>query len=133
MHSEIISIDESARLESRKKWDYFKEFWYARSDGSVVPIWGGVPWMNNRRRRVKGKLRSKRPGGRKRYKQGDALMQSTGILRGALLADFNVTQNQISMETPVPYAGYQNVLRPWNYFTDEDAGKVASIICRQMK
>lgn len=134
LHSRIVlQFDKLSKGGSNRgsTWEYFKTAWYARSDGTEVPIWGGIRKARGQGI-VKGKLRSKNPEGKKTYKRGDSLMQSTGILRGALLADLRVNMSAVEMRTPVKYAGFQEALRPWNYVTDEESSMIMSMISRQL-
>jgi hypothetical protein len=78
-------------------WPGFKNPWYSRADGSSVPIWGGVPKVNGERGMVKGRLRSKNPEGKKRYTQQSKLVQSTGVLRQALLSDIRIGNGRIDL------------------------------------
>ncbi len=131
MHSRII-VQFREQGGRGVNWDPFMNPWYTRSDGTSVPITGGVPWKNNPKRKVKGKLRSKNPEGKKRYTANSKLMQSTGMLRSAILADMRISSTNIEMITPVKYAGYQNALRPWNYITQEELAMINSMIVRRL-
>lgn len=113
-------------------WPYFKNPWYTRKDGTEVPIWGGVP-RSDGTGRVKGKRRSKTPEGKKRYTPNSAMMQSTGIMRGALLHDMRISERGIDLQTPVEYAVYQDALRGFMYATEGEAEQVASMIARRMR
>jgi len=112
-------------------WAPFKNPWYTRKDGTQVPIWGGVPRADGRGL-VRGKKRSKNPEGKKRYTINSALVQSTGILRGALLHDMRISDKGIELNTPVPYAGYQNALREFMFVADDEISTVVSMIARRM-
>jgi len=114
-------------------WDPLKTDWYSRSDGVTVPIYGGVRWMNNPRRKVKGKLRSKNPEGKKRYTMNSALMQSTGMMRAALISDMRLTELGVSLGTPVKYAAWQNALRPFMFISHEEGAEIASMIARKLR
>jgi len=112
-------------------WAYFKNPWYTRKDGTEVPIWGGVPRADGTGL-VKGKKRSKTLDGKKRYTPNSAMMQSTGIMRGALLHDMRISERAIELVTPVEYAVYQNAMREFMYVADGEAGVVVSMIARRM-
>ena len=135
MHSRIIHQFSELRKGGTARgvtWEPFRNPWYTRSDGVSVPITGGVRWMNDPKRKVKGKLRTKNPEGAKRYTSGSALMQSTGMMRAALLSDIRISETGITLDTPVKYAVYQNSLRPWAYITPEEAAEINSMIARRL-
>ena len=112
-------------------WPYFKNPWYTRKDGTEVPIWGGVPRADGTGL-VKGKKRSKTVDGKKRYTPNSAMMQSTGIMRGALLHDMRISERAIELVTPVEYAVYQNAMREFMFVADSEAEPIASMIARRM-
>lgn len=114
-----------------KHWDYFKPM-YVRKDGTIVPIWGGVPKVRGKGL-VLGKIRSKTPGSKKRYQKGDHLMQNTGILKNALLQNIIIKGNLVRLITPVKYAGYQNSLRNFNYFAPDEAQYILNIFAQEFK
>ena len=130
LHSRIVAQFTNLRQGGSDRgvtWAPFKTAWYTRSDGTTVSIYGGVPKLSGRGK-VKAKLRSKIPGGKKRYKPGDALIQSTGILKGALLSDMRISGDGIELNTPVPYAVWQNNLRSFAHVTSEESKVIAGMI-----
>lgn len=135
LHSRIVRQFSDLRFGGSGRgvnWAPFKNPWYTRKDGTPVPIWGGVP-KSRGEGLVKGRLRSKNPEGAKRYTPRSNLMQSTGMLKAALLSDLRVGERGIELLTPTRYAKAQNDLREWNYITDEEAGMIGSIIERKLK
>lgn len=101
-------------------WPGFKPQ-YVRSDGAVVPAWGGTPKVRGRGS-VKGK---KRPSGQ-RVRPDSIMMQDTGRLRSALLTNAPVV-NETTLRiggTDLPvYAERQFIDYGRNplFFTAEDA------------
>ncbi len=136
MHSQILrQFQESAKGGTSRgvHWPYFKTAWYTRNDGTEVPIWGGVPKAEGYGKgNVKAKKRGNKPGGKRRYKQGDSLMQNTGILRGAMLADMQVSDSKIELLTPVIYAGTQDAMRPFSFITDGESQMIHSMITGEL-
>lgn len=112
-------------------WAYFKPQ-YIRKDGTVIPVWGGVRKVRGKGL-VKAKKRSKNPGGKRRYREGDLLMQHTGLLRNALLADFRFDGKAIILTTPLKYAARQNALRPFNFISDEEHSAIVEMIDRELE
>ena len=135
LHSRIVmqfsKLAKGGGSDRGVSWEPFKNPWYTRSDGTAVPIWGGVPKMNGKGM-VKGRLRSKNPEGKKRYTPNSALMQSTGVLRQALLSDIRIGNGRIELNTPVHYAAYQDALRPWAFINQEEAALIGSVIAKRM-
>lgn len=132
MHSRIVAQFKNQGEGRGVNWAPFKSPWYTRSDGTSVPITGGVPWMNNKRKKVKAKLRSKNPEGKKRYTPNSKLLMSTGMLRSALLADIRISADKIELLTPVKYARYQDELRPFNFINNEEAGIISTLITKRL-
>lgn len=135
LHSRIVQQFKLLRkggTDRDETWPYFKNPWYVRKDGTEVPIWGGVPRADGHGK-VKGKKRSKNPEGKKRYTRNSALMQSTGVMRAALISDMRISELKITLRTPTPYAGYQNALRSFHYITEAETADIAEMIARRMK
>ena len=135
LHSRIVKQYSDLRYGGSGRgmtWAPFRNPWYTRRDGTQVPIWGGVPKARGEGL-VKGRLRSKNPEGAKRYTQRSNLMQSTGMLKAALLSDLRISERGIELITPIRYAAAQNALREWNYITDGEAGLIGSIIERKLR
>ena len=104
---------------------------YVRINGTIVPLSGGLPKVYTSGL-VKAKLRSKSPTGKKRYKDGDLLMQNTGLLRNALLQNIKIDNEIITLSTPVKYAEHQNRLRPFNFFAQDEIETITDIINKEM-
>lgn len=133
MHSQITKQFSDLKHGGEARgvtWAPFKELWYTRSDGTEVSIFGGIKKANGQGK-VKAKLRSKNPEGKKRYNRQSNLVRSTGMIFDALLSHFRVSPTLIEMNTPVKYAGYQEKLRPWNFVTDQEADEITKMVARQ--
>lgn len=134
LHSRIVQQFNKLRKGGTDRdvtWSYFKNPWYTRKDGTQVPIWGGVPRADGNGM-VKGKKRSKNPEGKKRYTKNSALMQSTGVMKAALISDMRISAMGIKLITPTPYAPFQNALRNFHYITDSEAEMIAGFVSRRM-
>jgi hypothetical protein len=90
---------------------------YTRSDGTVVPAWGGVPKVRGRGN-VKGK---KRPSGAP-VKADEVMMVDTAHMRNEFLANpkYEENGNRVIFETTAEYAGVQNARRPFAFFAAVD-------------
>jgi hypothetical protein len=117
-------------------WPGFAPQYTRKTDGVVVPAWGGVPnigqysWINqrrresqkargekadrtNRNRKVKGR---KRPSGQ-RITPSSKLMQDTGATRATAMTGFvEETPTSITMGPGTPYAARQNAMRQFVFF-----------------
>lgn len=135
MHSRIVrqfSKSKKGGEDRGVSWAPFKNPWYTRKDGTAVPIWGGVPRADGRGM-VKGKKRSKTKDGTIRYTKDSLLMQSTGLMKGALLNDFRMGPNGIDMNTRIAYARHQDKLREFNFINAEEAEQIGSLAARAMQ
>jgi hypothetical protein len=93
-------------------WADFKPQYRRKTDGMVVPAWGGVRRLRGGSDTVRPR---RRPSGRFLTPQSN-LMQDTGRLR-ATRADVSfLSPKQIRFGPTVSYAGYQNSLRPFAFF-----------------
>ncbi len=131
LHSQqSLHFDKSAKGgEFRgEKWEYFKPQ-YIRLDGTEVPVWGGIP-KEKGEGMVEAAIRTKSP--LKYYKPDDHLMQNTGRLRNALLSEMRVSENQITLITPVNYAKEQDAMRPFNFLTETDIQFIERSIAREI-
>jgi len=130
MHGTILNQFDKAKHGGEARGVFWKPFsspYYTRADGTEVPIYGGIPKVLG-----KGKVLGRLRGGKHRARPGDLLMQSTGLLKGALLADFTVTEDKVAMNTPLIYAGTQEAMRSWNFFTEDDVNFVQQYLQNQL-
>ncbi len=132
MHARLLRhFDESSKGGTFRnvEWPYFRP-WYTTEDGKNEVMPWGQPGS-------KGKLRSKHKGTKKRYRPGALLMQNTGLLKGGLVADVEISSTEIKLITPIKYADQQNKLRPFNFFTATELlwiqKKANSILAKRIK
>lgn len=92
-------------------WDYFADQYTRKTDGAVVPAWGGVQKLRGDGV-VLGRLR---PSGQ-RVSLGDAIGQDTVHLRRAAMLSRRLDKSRLVMGTPVVYAEYFSRLRPFAEF-----------------
>ena len=94
---------------------------YVRSDGTVVPAWGGIPYA-----RGEGTVKPRtRPSGQP-FLEGDALMQDTNTMRARAALAFFLGKRQLKMGPQgVNYAAYQNAMRPFLFFNVPDDSNTA--------
>ena len=89
------------------------------------------PWFSPIRTR-KGKLIS--PVGRRvrhsgqKVHESSRIMQDTGHMARAALAQYRITNHFLEADTPVKYAKYQQAARPFAFVTDEDANYLRGLI-----
>lgn len=105
-------------------WRYFAPQYTRKTDGVTVPAWGGVPKLRGRGK-VKGR---KRPSGA-RIANGDAVMQDTMTMRSraALVIHMDKYMARLGPQG-VNYAGYQNAMRPFLFFTKRDGGVFSKML-----
>lgn len=105
-------------------WPPFAPQYVRKSDGVVVPAWGGVP-------RVRGGGRvqpRKRPSGQP-ITPASLLVQDTGRLRQRAAREYvEVSPASLVFGTRLEYAPYQQELRPFLFVTDEDADVLADMV-----
>jgi hypothetical protein len=109
-------------------WKPFAPQYTRKTDGAVVPAWGGTKKVRGAGR-VKGRLR---PSGT-RITKGSALLQDTNTLRSR--ATLTIRQTRTSMEVGpqgVNYAAKQHARRPFLFFTQSDGNKYGEIVRRHL-
>jgi hypothetical protein len=110
-------------------WDYFKPQYTRKTDGVVVPAWGGVPkfWGEG------DVLGRKRPSGAL-VKQGDAIMQDTMTMRGKAALVVALRKNEVTLGPQgVKYAAAQQARRPFLFFEiPKDSNRFVSILRRYL-
>ena len=84
-------------------WPWFAPQ-YTRSDGTVVPAEG-----------TRGVLGRLRPSG-KRVTRRSNLMRDTGRMQSGLLDQRKTGKKRMILDSSVEYTGYQNQLRPFQFF-----------------
>lgn len=93
-------------------WDYFAPQYTRKTDGAVVPAWGGVKKLRGRGK-VKGRLR---PSG-SRVTSRASLLQDTNTLRARALLARRITNTSVVMGSAGPsYSRYQHNLRPFVFW-----------------
>lgn len=131
----------SGRTLRGVRWKYFKYQYIRKTDGVTVPAWGGVPlirksWKYPRAKLVKGKLRSKQRGSKKRIKKGDSIMQNTGKMRSGILQKIRMTKYKITMRSAGDQKkiGFQNRLRPFLFFEiPHDVDKIKEYVIKYLE
>lgn len=97
---------------------------YTRSDGSVIPIWGGVERVD-KTAEVQPK---QRPSGRP-YTPASLLVQDTGRLRQRAATEVvEISPASLVFGTRLEYAGFQDALRPFLFVSDQEADHIAEMI-----
>jgi len=99
-------------------WSWFAPQ-YARADGTVVPAEGT--------RGVQGRLR---PSG-KRVTRRSNLMRDTGRMQSGLLDVRRSSKKKLIMDSSVQYTGYQNQLRPFQFFEYPKDYRIAEAMARK--
>jgi len=92
-------------------WEGFANQYVRKTDGVVVPAWGGV-------QKVYGEgfvLGRKRPSG-KRITKSSRLMQDTGKLTQAVAAKATISNRQMVLKTTTAYTEEQDRLRRFMYW-----------------
>lgn len=76
-------------------------------------------------------LGQKRPSG-KRVDASSKLLRDTGFLSQSVARELEVVDRgrSVTLTTPVLYAGYQQALRPYSFFIEEDAREYARMAAR---
>ncbi len=92
-------------------WKYFAPQYTRKTDGAVVPAWGGVRKIRGRGN-VKGRLR---PSGQ-RIRNSDAVGQDTGHLRRAALTSRRLDLRRMVLGTNIAYAEHFASRRPFAFF-----------------
>lgn len=105
-------------------WPPFAPQYIRKTDGVVVPAWGGVPKL-----RGKGMVKPrKRPSGQP-VTPASLLVQDTGRLRQRAATEVvEVSPASLVFGTRLEYAPYQQELRPYLFVTDEDADILAEMV-----
>lgn len=96
-------------------WPWFANQYTRRTDGVTVPAEGGVSRLNGRGN-VKGRLRGKGRSEKDRVKPTSNLLRHRGVLYNAALNRVKKSAARMTMDTSVNYAGYQNAMRPFQFF-----------------
>jgi len=85
------------------EWPWFAPQ-YTRADGTIIPAEGT--------REVQGRLR---PSGTRVTKSSN-LMRDTGMMQSGVLDVKRTGKTKLIMDSSVEYTGYQNQLRPFQFF-----------------
>lgn len=93
---------------------------YIRKDGTVVPAEGGIPKV-----RGEGTVKGRKRASGKRVTASSNLLRDTGRLQASALSRVKKTKTVMVMDTPEKYAGWQNQLRPFQFFQIPQDEKVA--------
>ena len=88
-------------------WNYFSSQYTRKTDGAVVPAWGGTAKLRTDGV-VLGRLR---PSGQ-RVREGDSIGQDTGHLRRAALLSRRLDKRRLVMGSNVAYAEHFSAIRP---------------------
>ena len=84
---------------------------YMRKDGTVVPAEGGIPKV-----RGEGMVKGRKRASGKRITGSSNLLRDTGRLQAKALSSIKKTKQVMVMDTKLKYAGWQNQLRPFQFF-----------------
>lgn len=84
---------------------------YMRKDGTVIPAEGGIPKV-----RGEGMVKGRKRASGKRVTRSSNLLRDTGRLQAAALGRVHKTKSVMVMDTKLKYAGWQNQLRPFQFF-----------------
>lgn len=94
------------------RWSYFAPQYTRKTDGVVVPAWGGVPKIRGTGL-VLGRLRPSRT----RVRQGDAILDDTSTLKGRATTYVPVlNKHELRFGTNLGYARFQARRRPFLFF-----------------
>lgn len=107
--------------DDHETWAPFAIQYTRKTDGAVIPAWGGVPKLYSRGS-VKGR---KRPSGQ-RVTESSKIELDTGTLRASNEIK-TISQNSLDYGSTLSYAGTQQALRAFLFFTEEDRRKINSI------
>ena len=107
----MFSANRMGGTHRGETWAYFADQYTRKTDGVVVPAWGGVQKLRGRGK-VKGRLR---PSG-SRVSFGDSVGQDIGHLRRAALISRRLTRNALIMGGNVEYGAAFNKHRRYAFF-----------------
>lgn len=93
-------------------WKWFADQ-YTRKDGTRVPAEG-----------IAGKVKGRKRMSGKRIKTNDVVMSDSGILRKAALDSFWVSPFELTADTSLRYAKWQNAKRPFAFLNDNDLDRL---------
>ncbi len=98
-------------------WDWYKDQYVRKTDGVTVPAEGGVPRVDGT-----GLVQGKKRSPDARIDARSNLLRDTGVLANAVASVRRIRRGGRTLEliTPLKYAGYQQAMRPFSFFTDED-------------
>lgn len=92
-------------------WRYFAIQYIRKTDGMVVPAWGGVPKI-----RGKGLVKGRKRHSGARIQEGDAVGQDTGHLRRSALQAVRLWLRQMTMGQNVNYDSAFSRIREFAFF-----------------
>ena len=92
-------------------WNYFAPQYTRKTDGVVVPAWGGVKKI-----RGKGTVKGRRRPSGQRVREGDAIGQDTVNLRRGALLSVRMSRRRLLMGSNVEYADEFASRRPFAFF-----------------
>jgi hypothetical protein len=113
-------------------WVAFKRWYHRITDNRDVEYYGGVPRINGRGL-VRGKLRLKRKGSKRRFTPRDRLMEATGEMKNGVVSRMIVTEKEIKLSPDKVYTSHQNSRREFFTFTDKDQKAIGIIALNRYK